>query len=186
MVGIARINALRQWKSDMQKLETLSIPELVRQANEIEELLKSRLKFVEERTKTGSQTKAQYTGISEIYIHSALTYLNVVVSGAFPELLEIRKTVAQTLCQMQRISDPHILLNLIWPLLITGCMASKRQQSQFLKIIEDNCERWKKENGTFNKTLQIVKTAWNLREGGEKNCDWSSAMKKLGYQILFL
>ena len=192
MILVARISLLEEWKLDMQRNGRLSMAQLSTRGSEIEKMLNSGL---------ASQTlcpsdpvlencPSRYTStITRIFAYTALTYLHTVVSGAHPELTEIKASVSITIAAFSNLPVPKLLQNLVWSFCITGCMASRDQDSFFRNLIasagvDGECP------GNYWKAFEVIQECWRLREnqgqGPGDGIDWTRAMSSLGFQVLLV
>ncbi|KAG0648889.1 Pestheic acid cluster transcriptional regulator 3 [Hyphodiscus hymeniophilus] len=186
MILIAQISALENWKRDMQKAGRLSVVELSSRGSEIAKLLNNG------RSKTPAISKcpAQYSPlITQTFASSALTYLHVVVSGAYPELTEIKASVSMTLTALSNLPVPSLLQNLVWPFCVTGCMASRDHEPLLNDLVVAASEDAKCP-GNYWKALEIIRECWRLREelttDDGKGVDWVTSMERLGIQVLLV
>lgn len=140
MIYIGKIASLDEWRRKSQRSRTLSMIELVQKATQLETELKSALSdFVKNRKSSTDVNKSLFMPhltpltiyadyVTEVYGTSALTYLHVVVSGAYPELPEIRDNVVKTMEMLKQIPSPLLTRSLWWPMLITASMAVGEEQ----------------------------------------------------------
>nr|CBY93782.1 TRI10 protein [Trichoderma brevicompactum] len=127
MLAILEIGTLDKWKREEQENRRLSLKALTSRAMAIEGVLESGL-----REASGS---ALVDLITSIYATSALTYLHTVVSGLNPNLSEVQESVAATIVLLKRLPDLRAAKSLVWPLGVTGCMASRSQEDFFRGLI---------------------------------------------------
>jgi Fungal specific transcription factor domain len=73
-------------------------------------------------------------GVTKVFACAALTYLHVVLLGAYPELPEIRESVLRTIEAFRELSDARKVSNLVWPFCIAGCMALTQNEDDFRDI----------------------------------------------------
>ena len=64
-----------------------------------------------------------------------MTYLYVVISGAYPELPEVRESVSKTIDAFQSLADPTLLPYLVWPFCISECLALNGQYTIFRDLV---------------------------------------------------
>lgn len=192
MILIAQISALEHWKRDMQKAGRLSVIELSTRGSEIAKLLNSGLASQAMCTlaPTISKSPAQYSPlVTRIFALSALTYLHVVVSGAYPELTEIKASVSMTITTLSNLPVPHLLQNLVWPFCVTGCMASRDHEPLLNDLVMAAGEDAKCP-GNYWKALEVMRECWRLREESKtddgRGVDWVSSMESLGFKVLLV
>ena len=192
MILIARISLLEEWKRDMQRNGRLSMVELSTRGSEIEKMLNSGLasQTLFPSAPVLESCPSRYTSIiTRIFAYTALTYLHTVVSGAHPKLAEIKASASITIAAFSNLPVPKLLQNLVWPFCITGCMASRDQDSFFRNLIvsagvDEECP------GNYWKAFEVIQECWRLREnqdqGSSDGIDWTSAMSSLGFQVLLV
>lgn len=188
---ILEIARLDSWKKEADKAHRLSIMELTDRANQIKRLLGDKLAEIENKLlfenslQHSSGIVSEHTKINKLYALSAITYLHVVVSGAHPELPEIRESVSRTIATFQTIKKAKLLRNLVWPFCITGCLAVEGQYATFRDLISA-AEVTELSVGTCVDALKIMEECWETRKACSYNCDWASIMNKWGHPILLL
>jgi len=193
MILILEIALLDNWKKEAEKNRQLSMVELVKRGAKIEERLQQEIKDLESveslglssEGNSGNTLSASRNEITNIFTLSALTYLNVVISGAQPELPEIVKSVSKTIAAFRCLSEPRLLRNLVWPLCVSGCLALKEHQSFFRNLVS-KADVSHATLGTCAQAFKIVEQCWEMRETCSFNCDWVYIMTKLGSDILLI
>ncbi|KAI9147353.1 Trichothecene biosynthesis transcription regulator TRI10 [Paramyrothecium foliicola] len=125
--AILKIGELDQWKRVEQNNHRLSLKDLGMRAAAIEGLLETGL-----REASGILLVDL---ISSIYATSALTYMHTVVSGLNPNLKEVHESVSATIFLLKQLPDLRVAKNLVWPLAVTGSMASLGQEDYFRGLI---------------------------------------------------
>ncbi|KIM92742.1 hypothetical protein OIDMADRAFT_185052 [Oidiodendron maius Zn] len=198
MVLIIKISALDEWKKESERHgRRLSMMELVRRATKIEECLKNKLAYNpmnfdpptphsnSSRTTHSEKFSGYSSVVTRIFARSTLTYLYVVISGAYPELQEIRESVEATIASFRELPHAWLLSSLVWPFCITGCLALKEQQFFFRDLV---ARAGMNENisSTCQKALQVMEECWRMRENELGSCDWTDAMNSLGWQVLLV
>jgi C6 transcription factor Pro1 len=197
MMLIMEISTMDEWKRNLEKVGRLSTMDLVKRATQIEELVRKGMEEsarAEEAVKIhtgysdrrGSESTLKRSGIvTNIFANCAITYLHVVVSGALPELPEIKESVMNTIRALKLMPDPSEIESLVWPFCITSCLALEGQRNFFedlisaSKINESSC-------GNLWKAFMVVRECWKMRDRHPGNFDWTAAMDSLGYRILLV
>ncbi|KAH8812836.1 fungal-specific transcription factor domain-containing protein, partial [Xylogone sp. PMI_703] len=186
MVVILEISKLDNWKRESENARRLSMVELVNRGNHIEKRLKEKLAIIEStvsaRELPGKVVGSTSTGITKIFALSATTYLHAVLSGANPELPEIRSSVLKTIVAFQNLTDSKLLQKSAWAFAITGCLAVEEQYTLFRDIIL--AADIKTNIGPISEAIMIMEDCWQMRKTFSGNCDWVSAMMKRGHQTL--
>ena len=193
MVLIFEISLLDRWKKEAEKAQKLSIVELTKRGSQIEERLRKRLADTENKPSIGSSTDnnsgillaSPYNEVTKIFAFAAMTYLHVVISGAFPELPEIIESVSKTIDAFHRLTDKKLLRSLVWPFCISGCLSLDGQHAIFRELVSA-AEITQSTTGTCLEALKIMEACWDTRKISPCNCDWASVMNKWGYYVLLL
>ena len=191
MLFIFEISLLDKWKKEAEKNHKLSIVELTKRGAQIEHRLRERLADIEDEASTGGCSRntsgmlsaSTHIEVTKIFALSALTFLHVVLSGAYPELPEVMESVSKTIDAFQRLKDPKLLRNLVWPFCITGCLALEGQHAIFRELVSA-ADVTQSTVGAFFEAFKIMEECWEIRETCSCNCDWVSVMNKRGHHVL--
>jgi hypothetical protein len=189
MLTILDIAVLADWKKRMKASGTLSLRELNRRADDLEQKLNSGLAALQvtKHFFDSKMDKEKYM-VTEVFIYATVTYLHIVVSGYFPELPEIRQSVIRTLEAMEAMQDPGHVRYVTWPFGMTGSMASEPEQHRFRALVP------KPKVGEHPLvmcmwTLDILETCWAMRRAqpkGSEAYDILSAMNHMGTRLLLI
>ncbi|KAI5204214.1 hypothetical protein E4T39_03816 [Aureobasidium subglaciale] len=140
-------------------------------------------------TNPGVQQEAIKRAITLVFAHAAQVYLNTVISGANPELDDVRNSVASTmdaLQEMQFICDAQALRSLIWPICIAGSMAEDVPiQSYFQSLIQGLGDE-AHDFGNSATALQVMQKCWTSRGDTSQSWDWAAAMESMGQRVLLV
>ncbi|OBT77635.1 hypothetical protein VF21_03718 [Pseudogymnoascus sp. 05NY08] len=200
MLLIMDIAFLDDWKRNLQISAQLSMRELVTRATHIERRL-------EDGIRDNSSRLSQLTNhsipsilgtrvhepthlvllITRIFACSALVYLDVVVSGAYPDMPEIRENVSRTIEAFRAMPEIAMTNSLTWPYCIAGCMAIEEEQ-MFFRGLAVSSDGDAPTFGNFSKALPIIEECWRLRreEKWHQPVDWRTAMNSLGTSVLLV
>jgi hypothetical protein len=74
--------------------------------------------------------------ITEVYAHAAEIFLHTTTSGAYPDVSSIRDAVSKTVSAIQRLSHPHLLKSMSWPICVAASMAGPEHDLFFSSIEE--------------------------------------------------
>lgn len=188
MVLIFEISFLDKWKKEEEEAHRLSLIEFTKRGRHIEERLLSRLDTIEndpsKRALVNGHLRLESieTEITRIFALSAITYLHVVISGAYPEVPDIKKSVSKTMDALQSLPDPKLLQHVVWPYCISGCLAADEQQKVFRELVSLP----QITHGTCLEALNIMEECWQLRKMESSSYDWAYIMKKRGQYILLV
>ena len=191
MVIIMDIAILAEWKSAAQSCGNLSLLELARRAASIEARLKTGIAEHLEQPldptidSCGIRTlESRY--VTHIFACAAQVYLHVVVSGAYPEISEIKEGVKETLEAFRSLPDARWSRHLVWPFCIAGCMAEEQYEDDFRSIASTA----NMDGGVFcnfEKALAIMEECWRGRRGQRSHpWSWTTAMTSLGVKALLI
>ena len=195
MIFIFEISSLDKWKKEEEDAHRLSVIELTKRGRQIEERLLSRLAsldhdlspralpptaaVVEPHLRPGCLK----TEITRIFALSAVTYLHVVISGAYPANPDIKRSVSQTLDALRSLPDPKWLQHVVWPYCISGCLAADEQQQ---RVFRELVSVPRVTHGTCLEALSVMEECWLLRRKEGACHDWASVMKRRGQYVLLL
>jgi len=198
MLLISQISALEEWKMGCEASGSLSIMELSKRASWIETALEDFLNENASKVEAAipalkmryptvipAPSTSELNGrlVSSIFALSAITYLHVVISGAYPELNEIRLNVFKTVLAMNNLPDPRLLRCMVWPFCVTGCLAPKELEGE-LRDLAASASASETSVGGLWKSLKIMEDCWQRRDQNAGSQDWTTAMSRLGNQIL--
>lgn len=126
--------------------------------------------------------------ITRVLAGGALVYLQVTISGPYPDLPEIRQGVSITMAALDALTDKELVRNLPWPVCIAGCMATEDHESYWRDLISNvSKDRWS--FGYPSKVLKIIEECWRLRKcqpGTAQAVDWMTAMNNLDMKVLLV
>lgn len=212
MLTILDIVALRDWKEKALQAGRLSVRELNSRAAVIEEKLQegaARSNLPEASPiAEGSNNKWRMSTpgtpptpslpseifeeevrmMTSAFIHGALVFLNVVVSGFYPKIHEIQTSVLETLAALEYMRA-HSVVNIpSWPYCVAGCLAQEAEYPRFRALVVPFVPgkvplvmtMW---------TLEVLEECWRVRASQpeeEETCSWVTAMKNRGTRYLLL
>lgn len=192
---IIEVAGLENWKMECQQNCNLSMRELARRATCIEQRLNDCLVRNAEAMPLSSEIpqdggiELETRSVTNVFGCAALTYLHVVLSGAYPELPEIRESVQRTIDAFRAVRESYWVRNLVWPFCIAGCMAMPPSEGEF-RSIAHGAKLGDRGFKNLETAVAIVEECWAARtESGERvsgPCDWKTAMKRLGISVLLI
>jgi hypothetical protein len=180
----------------MIKKETLSTRELATKVDSIEQQLDSRLLSLTSSLDRNIQTSGiqsveedRYNlvidRLTQAFAYATKVYLNVLVSGPNPQVLEILEGVGSTITSLKSLPDPLLLRSAVWPFCIAGSMATTGQRQAF-RDLAAAAKIDAHVFGTSRSACEVMETCWKMRDEGHKSCDWRDAMKTLGHLVLLV
>lgn len=202
ILKIRDITMLRKWKESMLANKTLSLRDLVTRATKIESSLEHGIKsttlsidsiksandFLTNFDVLDYGSKYMSLIVTRIFAQAALTYLFVTVSGANPELPEIKSSIDRIVGFFRALPHPKFFRSLSWPLCISGCMATENHQEMFREfVLKHNANTYV--FGSSKHVLKIMEKCWEMRKSGDYGVgevDWSVTMASLSLNILLV
>ncbi|OBT39050.1 hypothetical protein VE00_10879 [Pseudogymnoascus sp. WSF 3629] len=188
IVFIFEISSLDKWQKEEEDAQRLSFIELTKRGRQIEERLLSRLARIEndlsKRAPVDAHLRPEFikTDITRIFALSAITYAHVVISGAYPDIPEIKRSVSKTIDALRSLPDPKLLQHVVWPYCISGCLATDEQQQAFRELVTLP----RITHGTCLEALSLMEECWRLRKTESSSHDWASIMERRGQYILLI
>lgn len=190
IISIFDIAALDRWKGDEEDAHRLSLIELTKRGAHIEERLLAQLTNIDNNdlttrasVDTNQSSEFVKTQITRIFAFAALTYLHVVISGAYPHIQDIKRSVLRTLDALSNLSDPKLLAYVAWPYCITGCFAAdEKQQKSFRELVTTP----RITHGACLEALGVMEECWRLRNTESSRHDWASVMERRGQGVLLI
>ncbi|KIW12667.1 hypothetical protein PV08_09945 [Exophiala spinifera] len=213
LLTILDIAVLKDWKQKASQAGTLSLRELSRRAAMIEDKLQegaarcaptpcssstqceafhstpyhSTVDTISTSTPNSCRRK-EFQMMTNTFLHAALLFLHVVVSGFHPNIPEIRNSVLQTLGALEYMRA-HSTQNIpAWPNCVAGCLALESEYPRF-RALNPPPEEGKHPLVITMWTLEILEECWKIRASqaeGEETCSWIRAMNQLGTRLLLL
>jgi hypothetical protein len=201
MLLIMDIAVLDEWKKSSQVSGKLSMRQLVSRGAQIEKRLEDGLEKnsgtiggFTEHSMTSNANSLGYDSeyircvLTRIFACSALVYLHVAISGAHPELPDMRASVSRTIAAFQMLPNQELVRSLTWPFCIAGCMALPEQEDFFRDIVSTT-NKVTPLFGNSGKALAIIEECWRMRKSQSHQIgtsSWETAMRSLGFNILLV
>lgn len=188
MALILEISLLDKWKKEAQGANRLSFVELVKRGDVLQNRLRQELAEIDPKenpwaTRESSSVSADtHPEICKLFILSAITYLQVVISGPYPEVTEVAESVLATIHTFKKLKDPRLLRNLVWPFCVTGCLALEKHYDFFRGLVL-RAGITPHTTGVCFEALQIMAECWNARITCSEGHDWASAMQRRGCYV---
>lgn len=147
MALIFEISALDRWKEESEAAHKLSIMALAKRKGQLQERLRRELADIEQNINTpaaafgpllwspfgmlSAGAAGPHPLLNKAFALAAIAYLQVVISGAHPELPEIVEIISDTITVLQSLNKLRLLQSVVWPFCISGCLALEEQQRCF-------------------------------------------------------
>ncbi|RFU35074.1 hypothetical protein B7463_g1279, partial [Scytalidium lignicola] len=192
------VYALRDWKKTAKAAGLLSLWELTSKASTIKSNLErnialnfQRMSKLKQDLKNSKDENAQHqdseysiSTMTHIFACSVSVLLEVIVSGAHPQLPEIKKEVGRALESYAYIDDLKLLHALCWPLFVVGCVAEPENYDIFRTLLSSpNITRIE----TFCELLQLLEKCWETSADigtVEDDFDFTQARKYMPWDLL--
>jgi hypothetical protein len=168
---ISETSALAAWKEQCKNMGNLDVMELVQHASVIKEVLLTQLtRFTFDQTTIPKQASLlnltaaptyQRSSVGRVWVHAALIYLSVVISGWQPGNVDVRNNVQQVIELLNTTMSPTLLPTMVWPFCITGCLAEAAQESQFRGMVA--ALQPSSIFGKVHKALEVMENVWRTR-----------------------
>ncbi|TEA18722.1 ustiloxin B cluster transcription factor ustR [Colletotrichum sidae] len=184
---ISACSSLGAWKKDQERHSGLSIRALVSRSDEIASSIERRL----EPKKEDSTGNTEFEGLTSIYGHAALVYLNVVVSGANPRVPEVSHAIDRAVRAWSPTQQQAKLRSLLWPALVVGSLAEGCQREFFQELVGEPAGRAESMATPVGHVYiySVLQSFWQALEGNHGESapvasDWKAVLDKHGIDLL--
>lgn len=183
---------LRDWKKKTRAEGLLSLWELTSKANTIQVdlekkmtsnmiLLRKSKENVEQQQQqdkdrplqSGAQGQYDICVVNHTFACAVSVLLEVIVSGAYPRLPEVKQKAGRALDALADIKDNARLLEVLgWPLFVVGCVVEEERHGFFRQLL--SCQL--RNSVTLCGLLDVLEECWKSRASGEvrdENFDYS-------------
>ncbi|KAI0202483.1 fungal-specific transcription factor domain-containing protein [Astrocystis sublimbata] len=167
---------LRDWKKRTREAGLLSLWELTSKADaikkDLEEEMAKNFKTLEalknEQAHNQQRSKHEICVITHAFACAVSTMLEVVVSGAYPRLPEIKQKVERTIDSFRGVEDPELLGALRWPIFIVGCVIEVEQYGMIRQLASSPPVA---RSAGVGGLLNLLESCWRAIESGEIRAD---------------
>lgn len=179
VLALAEIAALAAWKDGNQTGNKLSVPELVKRGQRIEEILKKPSSDERERVlahdEYQSERARQRRFTSEVFRASAHVYLHSVISGDYPKCPEIIEAVNDTIKCLQAAESGStgrsVVRSVVFSICIAGCLTDNVEHKRYLtRRLEEQ-----RGLGNYSQVQYLINEVWCRR--GTERVDWRQVMR---------
>ncbi|KLT40037.1 hypothetical protein CC85DRAFT_165168 [Cutaneotrichosporon oleaginosum] len=185
-LALAETIALSEWKEGEVRAGRLSLRALLARASAIEEILDERPRREAHLLCATPARRA----VSDIFFHSARVLLATTIHGPYPDVAEVKATVADTVDAFSALDALDITgaeRALVFPTVIAGCHAQPELQTFF----RDRFVRLGDEAVAFGNTqnaLRVMEEVWRRRAAAraDEAVHWRSVMFDLDDEGLLL
>ncbi|KAH7308984.1 fungal-specific transcription factor domain-containing protein [Stachybotrys elegans] len=166
---------LRDWRRRCRAAGMLSLWELTSKANTIKHELESRIergikeldarKTNERQGQATQPTRYDICVTTHVFACAVSVLLEVVVSGWYPHLPEIREKVERTVEAFAYIEDSDLVGALGWPLFVVGCVVAEEQYELIRQML------WSSPVVRYSGVGGMLENCWKMRENGQVKSD---------------
>ncbi|KAI6125040.1 fungal-specific transcription factor domain-containing protein [Pisolithus croceorrhizus] len=175
--ALAEIAALAAWKERNRKENRLSVPELVRRGQRIEDILKKQSSLpTTSHDPAQDERSRQRMLTSEVFRASAHVYLHSVISGDYPQCPEIIEAVDRTFGCLKVAESGQtgraVVRSVVFSICIAGCLTDNSTHKEYLR------KRLKEQRGIGNcsQVQHLISEVWRRR--GKEQVDWRQVMQE--------
>jgi C6 transcription factor Pro1 len=125
--------------------------------------------------------------VTQVFASAALVQLSAAIPDYKSETLSVHSMVEDNISAIKNIRSPQDTRGLIWPICISGSMASTSDQQNFYeKTLKSALNGATRDFGNCATLLDILKWCWNSRRAGDVNHEkyWRHAMADIGTCLL--
>ncbi|KAF2735557.1 hypothetical protein EJ04DRAFT_491413 [Polyplosphaeria fusca] len=176
--ALGKASALAVWKKATKAKACLSMTELVRRAQDIEDTLTNGITSLEFNSSRPPELP------STVWAYAAKIYLAVIVSGWQPSNHDIRHSVSRVLQLLKAVTSPPQLRTLAWPFCVAGCLAitiEDRRGFTGLFMSFTKAEAL----GALTEAHHIMENVWRHDETSDRDSwDLATCFKLLEHPVL--
>ncbi|KAH8831449.1 fungal-specific transcription factor domain-containing protein [Flagelloscypha sp. PMI_526] len=199
MMGFIDVSTLAFWKATQRRKGILSLRELIRRGDAIEERLQQHhMEFPAQaedvplhpnlastmNTAEGSLPNEEMrVTIRKIFRETVSLYLQVVVNDANPGVTEIRNCVNNIVHLFDQLPTSIADRALVLPICLAGCMAEDSRQRDTFK---GRLERQDECIGNVMKTRLVMEAVWQKRDINGGTVDWRDVLQEREYNLLLI
>lgn len=180
--ALAQIAELAAWKERNWSENRLSVPELVKRGQRIEEILKKPssvpMPSHDSRMNSSADDERSHQRMltSEVFRASAHVYLHSVISGDYPQCPEIIEAVDQTIDRLKAAETGQagraVVRSVVFSICIAGCLTDNMNHKRYLT------RRLEEQRGIGNcsQVQHLINEVWRRR--GKERVDWRQVMRE--------
>nr|A0A455LXK6.1 RecName: Full=Transcription factor atnD; AltName: Full=Arthripenoid biosynthesis cluster protein D [Arthrinium sp.]AYO60877.1 fungal-specific transcription factor AtnD [Arthrinium sp.] len=172
---------LRDWKKKTRAAGLLSLWELTSKATTIQVDLekkiasnvtllrqsKEELEQQKGRPLQSDQCQYEIYVINHTFACAVSVLLEVIVSGAYPQLPEVKQKAGRALEALTDIKDARLLEVVGWPLFVVGCVVEEERQGFFRQLLSGQMRN----SVSLGGLLDLLEECWQSRVSGEVKDD---------------
>ena len=197
---------LDAWKKQQMRDGTFVVDELLRRGKILEDALKGLIGSLEAKmqadppyspneryidfTVEGETEREDVTARPPVTINNmiwaqaTLIYLQVIMRGWQPGNPETRMAVSKAKVLLQSVRKSVCLRTMVWPLCITGCMATREEEEEFRHIVGrlGSLQVF----GTIKEAAEVMERVWASRDTLDESWDVAKCLNILGHGSLLI
>lgn len=184
---VGEISALDAWKRSVSpKSRSCEAEELEQRSRVLELKLQHGEDALKEHSRSYLNASAgKQVSVTEAWIHAAKIYLSTVKKGWDPNNPVIRSNVESALLFLGQLSPELCLRSLLWPLCVSGFLATPEQEPLFREYLSALGPL--KAFGAARQALQLLERVWGLRgQLGREEWGMSDCFEVGGKRVLLL
>lgn len=117
------------------------------------------------RSQTTQTSPDDVRATTHVFACAVSVLLEVVVSGWYPHMPEIREKVERAVEAFAHVEDSDIVGALGWPLFIVGCVVIEEQYELFRKML------WSSPLVRYSGVGGVLENCWKMRGNGHVKSD---------------
>lgn len=167
---VGEISALEVWKRSASPLNNENwVEELIRRSKDLEEALQQGLQSIEGPVGPFCNIAQadKHTLVTKTWIHAAMIYLSTVKEGWRLDSQSVRSNVEFVLNILRELPPELCLRSLLWPLCISGFLATTEQEQVFKDFVLSLGPL--QAFGAAKETLRLMERVWRLRNNLDRD-----------------
>ncbi|KAG6851141.1 hypothetical protein H0H93_001021 [Arthromyces matolae] len=200
MLALAEVLTLAQWKANEQRNGTLSVRELVRRGNDIEQRLAQHqsgglgdadqaLLHPDLQTPAMEPHVALFPSeetrrlVSRLYCEAAVLSLHTVISNANPGVAEIRESVEAVVRYLDQLTTSDVDRALVFPICLAGSLTDDSNRRDFFK---SRLQHLDDSIGNLMQTRLVMEAVYQKRDVSGVAVDLRDTIRERGPNLLLI
>jgi hypothetical protein len=179
--AMAETSDLAAWKQRRIETGSLSVPDLVTRAKDIEASLSTPHAYPHAYPTANNDKEWERHQTAEIFRTSTRVYLRSVVSGDYPGVREIVESVEEAIVSLSEIphwrDDRSVVRSTVYGIFVCGCLTDHPSHRDFLRKL---LQKQGAENvGNCSSVQQLLECVWDEWDHGSKRAPvrWRELLK---------
>ncbi|KAF7985733.1 hypothetical protein HWV62_2340 [Athelia sp. TMB] len=205
MLGLAEASALAYWKAQEQQNGRLSMRELIRRGNDIEQRLRSHTdpeSFAEVdqalmhpnlvsdfaamstlESVNASPNEESRRLVANIFRETVVLYLHTVLSDSIPGVPEITASGDTLIKLFSRLPPSELDRSLVFPLCVMGCLTDNRARRDMVKR---RLQGQDENLGNLMQARALMEAVWRRRDVSGAAVDWREILHNENLNLLLI